>query len=248
MGVFIGEATMFYCPKCRRTYEDGSQRFCSGDGGRLLPALSATMNSAEGKKGVFSTLLGKAAKPTETDESLPPAPKFIKVEKTIQPNFPPLGSGRILTDEPKTSLEFEPVSETKPAVETKPTVEIKPAARLIKPSEIASGTASVGDRSINPTGRLAISWEKPNVLLGQTVKGRYQLTEKLGQDETGISYLAHDKLSPEKKVVVRVLMEEDADDLASRIFAEVEGEKENVEKVRIGGQSVIVAKGEVYLD
>lgn len=206
---------MFYCPKCRRTYEDGSQRFCSSDGGRLLPALSATMNSAEGKKGVFSTLLGKSTKPTEGDESLPPVPKFIKVEKTIQPNFPPSAAGAKVSAEPKISLEFEPVSEAKPAVET------KPAARMIKPSEIASGTASVGDRSINPTGRLAISWEKPNVLLGQTVKGRYQVTEKLGQDETSISYLAQDKLSPEKKVIVRVLMEEDAaDDLTSRIFAE----------------------------
>lgn len=205
---------MFYCPKCRRTYEDGSQRFCSSDGGRLLPALSATMNSAEGKKGVFSTLLGKAPKSTERDESLPTAPKFIKVEKTIQPNFPPLSTGKILPDEPKPSLEFEPLAEVKPAVETK-------TARLIKPSEIASGTASVGDRSVNPTGRLAISWEKPNVLLGQTVKGRYQVTEKLGQDETSISYLAQDKLSPEKQVIVRVLMEEDAaDDLTSRIFAE----------------------------
>lgn len=209
---------MFYCPKCRRTYEDGSQRFCSSDGGRLLPALSAAMNSAEGKKGVFSTLLGKAAKPTETDERLSSAPKFIKVEKTIQPNFPPLGANS--KAEPKPSLEFEPVAEAEPIVERQPAIETKPAARLIKPSEIASGTASVGDRSVNPTGRLAISWEKPNVLLGQTVKGRYQVTEKLGQDETGISYLAHDKLSPEKKVVVRVLMEEDADDLASRIFAE----------------------------
>ncbi|HEX8248318.1 MAG TPA: serine/threonine-protein kinase, partial [Pyrinomonadaceae bacterium] len=70
------------------------------------------------------------------------------------------------------------------------------------------------------TGRPASSWEKPNVLLGQTVKGRYQVTEKIGQDETSISYLAQDKLSPEKKVVVRVLMEEDTEDLASRIFAE----------------------------
>jgi trans-2,3-dihydro-3-hydroxyanthranilate isomerase len=34
----------------------------------------------------------------------------------------------------------------------------------------------------------------------------------------------------------------------SRIFAEVEGEKGNVRKVRIGGQSVIVAKGEVFFD
>jgi trans-2,3-dihydro-3-hydroxyanthranilate isomerase len=34
----------------------------------------------------------------------------------------------------------------------------------------------------------------------------------------------------------------------SRIFAEVTGEKGRVEKVKIGGRSVIVAKGEVFLD
>lgn len=220
---------MFYCPKCRRTYEDGSQRFCSNDGGRLLPALPATSKSGEGKKGVFSTLLGKTPqKRPETDESLAPAPKFIEAEQTIQTDFPPPPASEIFPFEPKAKFEFEPkpVEETKPAAETKPVAEIKPltetkpAARLIKPSEIASGTASVGDRSVNPTGRPAISWEKPNVLLGQTVKGRYQVTEKIGQDEASISYLAQDKLSPEKKVIVRVLMEEDTEDLASRIFAE----------------------------
>ena len=220
---------MFYCPKCRRTYEDGSQRFCSNDGGRLLPALPAASKSGEGKKGVFSTLLGKTPqKRPETDESLAPAPKFIEAEQTIQTDFPPPPASEIFPYEPKAKFEFEPkpVEETKPAAETrpvaeiKPATEIKPAARLIKPSEIASGTASVGDRSVNPTGRPAISWEKPNVLLGQTVKGRYQVTEKIGQDEASISYLAQDKLSPEKKVIVRVLMEEDTEDLASRIFAE----------------------------
>jgi len=34
----------------------------------------------------------------------------------------------------------------------------------------------------------------------------------------------------------------------SRIFADVTGEKERVEKVKIGGKSVVVAKGEIYLD
>lgn len=252
---------MLYCPKCRHTYEDGSQRFCSNDGGRLLPALPTTLKSAEGKKGVFSTLLAKAPKRAETDESVAPAPKFIKVEQTIQPDFSSPVASQALTTEPEIKLELEPAEtkptaktkpptaaespvETEPPKETKPTTiikpiaemklpaeakpaektkaaeETKPAARLIKPSEIASGTATVGDRSVNPTGRPAISWEKPNVLLGQTVKGRYQVTKKIGQDETSISYLAQDKLSPEKKVVVRVLMEEDAEDLASRIFAE----------------------------
>jgi serine/threonine protein kinase len=232
MGIFIGEATMFYCPKCRRTYEDGSQRFCSNDGGRLLPALSATIKTAEGKRGVFSTLLAKTAARAENDESLPPAPKFVKAEQKIHADFPPPATKEFFIIEPEAKLELEPKpkpettpTETKPTPEIKPPAEMKPqteikTARLIKPSEIASGTASVGDRSVNPSGRPAISWEKPNVLLGQIVKGRYQVTEKIGQDETSISYLAQDKLSPEKKVVVRVLMEEDTEDLASRIFAE----------------------------
>jgi predicted PhzF superfamily epimerase YddE/YHI9 len=34
----------------------------------------------------------------------------------------------------------------------------------------------------------------------------------------------------------------------SRIRAEVTGEKGNVEKVRIGGQSIVVAKGEVFFE
>ncbi len=233
---------MFYCPKCRRTYEDGSQRFCSNDGGRLLPALSASAGDAEGKKGVFSTLLAKSQKQAEAkaDESAAPAPKFIKVEQTIQPDFPPPPSAAANEpftplQQPKRKLEFEPkppAAETKPKTETRPktearppvenrpATEARPSARMIKPSEIASGTAKVGDRSVNPAGRAAISWENPDVLLGQTVKGRYRVTGKIGQDETGISYLAQDKLSPEKKVVVRVLMEEDTEDLASRIFAE----------------------------
>ncbi|MDQ3800196.1 MAG: protein kinase [Acidobacteriota bacterium] len=226
---------MFYCPKCRRTYEDGSQRFCSNDGGRLLPALSAPAGNAEGKRGVFSTLLAKSQKQAEArpaDENLAPAPKFIKVEQTIQPDFPPPAAANepfTPLQPPKRKLEFEPKpptpegkpkTEAKPPIETRPATEAKPSARMIKPSEIASGTAKVGDRSVNPAGRAAISWENPNVLLGQTVKGRYRVTEKIGQDETSVSYLAHDKLSPEKKVVVRVLMEEDAEDLASRIFAE----------------------------
>ena len=38
MIALTGNTIMLYCPKCRRTYEDGTQRFCDNDGGRLLPA------------------------------------------------------------------------------------------------------------------------------------------------------------------------------------------------------------------
>ena len=98
---------------------------------------------------------------------------------------------------------------------------VKPLARRVKPSEIPSGTASVGDRKSNPTGRLALTWENPKILLGQIVKGRYYIVEMLGEDEVSISYLAEDKIVPNKKAFVRVFMDEDADDnFSNRIFAE----------------------------
>ena len=61
MGVFSGEATMLYCPKCRQTYENGSQRFCSNDNSRLLPALSSTQGV--GGRNVFANLLTRKAPP-----------------------------------------------------------------------------------------------------------------------------------------------------------------------------------------
>lgn len=244
---------MLYCPKCRRTYDDGSQRFCSSDGGRLLPALSAANKTIEGKQGVFSRIISKTSSAPSVasrrvekigEKQPPPIPRSLITETESEPPQPPSTpapqtfSAPALTNEPQ-PVKRAPEASTQAASPTageifkieqelKPkfgtvSVEVKPTARLIKPSEIASGTASVGDRSANPTGRLPISWKNPDALIGQTVKGRYQVTEKINQDETIISFLALDKLSTEqeKKVVVRVLMDEDAaDDLAHRIYAE----------------------------
>ena len=97
----------------------------------------------------------------------------------------------------------------------------KPVARIIKPSEIPSGTAEIGNRQTNPTGRAALTWKNPQVLVGASVKGRYQILELLGEDESSISYLAADNLVPYKKVVVRVLMDEESDDeFIKTIYAE----------------------------
>lgn len=218
---------MLYCPKCRRSFEQGSHRFCPTDGGRLLPALQpATADDSDNggagnKAGVFSTVLARRSveKTTANDEKAslnppPPlsVPSFLKVERIVEPDLE--------TSAPKPPEIFAAEFEISPNVGPRAEIEDKPAARLIKPSEIASGTASVGDRSVNPAGRSAISRKNPDVLLGQTIKGRYRVAEKIAEDETSLVFLAEDQLTPDRRVVVRVLMEEDADDLASRIFAE----------------------------
>lgn len=188
---------MLYCPKCQHTYETGSQRFCNNDGTRLL--IASAGKSANQPGGVFSSLLGRNTPNIERDENLSPTPRYVPFEKPSMPDFL------------KPDIDFEAEIETP----------VKPVARLIRPNEIHSGTAEVGDRKANPTGRLALTWEQPKILFGQMVKGRYYIVDLLGQDEVSLSYLAEDKIIPDKKVFVRVFMDEDTSDtLANKIFAE----------------------------
>jgi serine/threonine protein kinase len=251
--IATGNTTMLYCPKCRRTYEDGTQRFCDNDGGRLLPAPSAQNSDSTGAGGVFSNLLGKTPIAGESDKKPNSAPRFVPLNKTEETDkkltsFPSVG--RLFQSEqflkPKTAssaeaedsileleplppaedsvLEFEPIRQSDETtaddfLEEAP----KPVPRLIKPSEIASGTADIGNRRTNPLGREALSWENPDALLGQTVKGRYQIVEELdADDEDSLIYLADDKIVAGKRVVVRVFMNDYSvvDEGEEKIFAE----------------------------
>ena len=224
------ENTMLYCPKCQQTYQDGVQRFCLNDGGRLLPAPTSG-NSANQSGGVFTNVVKRKNK-EENDEFAdaprfsqiafrPPSGKFFKSESKV--NLP-----ANIEPELELELEIEPLEskEPPPNVETQKEIEldlpeVKPASRVVRQNEIAGGQALLGDRKANPTGRIALTWENPQVLLKQTVKGRYYIIEKTGEDEAGINYLAEDRIVMNKKVVVRVLMDEDTDDTFIRnIFAE----------------------------
>ncbi len=252
---------MLYCPKCRRTYEDGIQRFCDNDGGRLLAAPSEQKSDSQ-TGGVFTNLLGKTRSSNDADKKINPAPRFIPLNKTEESDkkltsFPSVG--RIFQSEqflkPKTEdlseaedsileldplpfkeaeepvLEFEPfpkIKEKTPSIEVREKSEVqeetqKPLPRLINPSEIASGTGSVGNRQTNPLGREALSWDNTDALLGQTVKGRYLILEELAaDDEDSLIYLAEDQIFEGKKTVVRVFMQDNfgAGDFEEKIFAE----------------------------
>ncbi len=275
---------MLYCPKCQQTYEDGVQRFCLNDGGRLLPAPSSG-KSVNQPGGVFSGVVkrknseendefasaprfsqvafrpppGKIFKAEPKSETAPPEKRFepesatvIEPDVELELDFAPPVYPKVSVDsfdENDLELELEPlnsaasksvsepISEPEPALETEPETEkaeeqqaeneiqselpeAKPPRR-INPNEIATGTALLGDRKINPAGRSAVTWENPKVLHGQTVKGRYQIVEQIGADESAIDYLAEDKIVTGKKVVVRVLMDEDTEDaFSNNIFAE----------------------------
>lgn len=209
MAVATEERKMLYCPKCNATYQEGTQRFCSNDGSRLVSANVA--KSSSNSKGVFTSLLGMASSQNEKDEKL--GSNRPELNRREPPVFHTSFSSKVFRDDNLiVQKEEKPVQVP---IQTPP-----PVVRLVKPNEIASGTAEVGDRKINPTGRLALTWNNPGVLLGQTIKGRYYIIEKLDQDDSSIAYLAEDKIVANKNVVVRVLMEEKKDALLSKIFSE----------------------------
>lgn len=273
MASLVVEGKMLYCPKCQQTYDDGSQRFCNNDGGRLLPVSNAE-RSAGKTGGVFTNLLSRNAPNQERDEKLASIPRFVRAEPEQSPipaYTPPAQSRFFESDPDEIELELEspapppdeielelgppqaPVPEAPIANEprTGPLPEIletwpatsgaveperldiptpptenespfaRPLGRIIRPQDIPSGRAELGDRQSHPAGREALTWDNPDVMIGQIVKGRYLIFEKTGEDGSGISYLAEDKIVPNKNVMVRILMdEEDTDDFTNKIYAE----------------------------
>lgn len=211
MSISVVTEVMLYCPKCQSTYPAGSRRFCDNDGARLATAPNApTAAPTKPQGGVFTNLLGRTTPTNKTDEKLAATPKYVPFVPTPKPELPK-------PSKPTDVFELD-IPEKKELVD-KPIG--KPFTRIIKPSEIASGTAEIGNRQTNPTGRTALTWAKPDVLLGENVKGRYQIIKLVSKDDESLSYLAEDKLAFGKKVFVRVFMDESGtDDFSTQIFAE----------------------------
>jgi serine/threonine protein kinase len=225
--------TMNYCPKCQRSYENEAQRFCLSDGARLVPAPNSEKSKSK-TSGVFTNIIGRPTPIGKDEDKLASITRFVKTETapSPMPNFTPSDedsrvdeSSRVKNDE--VELELAPVSIVGDAAgleleldDFEPNQVFTKPARVVNPNEIPSGTAEARDPKTNPTGRTAFSRENPNVLLGQTIKGRYLLTDLLGVDETSVSYLAEDKINPPKKASVRVLTDENHDELTGALFAE----------------------------
>lgn len=169
MAVATVERKMLYCPKCNATYQEGTQRFCNNDGSRLVSGTSA--KSTAQSQGVFTSLLGRASSNNENDERI--IAKSSKPEIKA-PVFHTSFSSKVFKEDNLIIQKEESIVKSPVQV---PIQTSSPVVRLVKPNEIASGTAEIGDRKINPTGRLALTWDNPKVLLGQTIKGRYYVIE-----------------------------------------------------------------------
>lgn len=192
---------MLICPKCQKVYEDGAQRFCLNDGARLNPQ-NAKINPAQ-STGIFSGVLNKKGLFEERAElkNLPPKLLRTPVEQKVD------------AEKPEAEIKKTETEISKP--ETPQTF-----SKLIKPDEILSNQAPLGDRSVKPVGRVALSADNPNILLGQTVKGRYFVKSRISQTAHSIKYLATDKFNSDRKVIVKIFTGKlDGSDFSAKIFS-----------------------------
>lgn len=219
-----------YCPKCKQSFEEGSRRFCPTDGARLISEESPVRPVA----GVFANLIPKIEPVDEFDETLSDLPHFVVTDEEPQFSAPPVEIDDNvffeLDELDEDTLRDEDFFRPAPVVEPEPVLELElpspplpvppKATRKVSPFEIPAGHVDLGDQDRQSPFRLDFDSQDPESFVGRIVKGRYRVTEFLGGDESGLAYLADDKLSSDKLVLVRILLEDPADDIIGSILAE----------------------------
>lgn len=133
---------MLYCPKCQAMYEDGSQRFCTNEGARLLP-YTTSEKSDQSSKGVFTSILNKSSIKKENSAKVSESAKSGNAFSAFQPPK----SRFFKSDENESAEKEETVEENPPTVsksnepekeetETLKPIEPLPLAGIINPSKI----------------------------------------------------------------------------------------------------------------
>ena len=207
-----------YCPKCKEKFEQGSRRFCPTDGSRLLSESSGDQRGG----GVFANLIPKMDAISDLGERKSAVSEFVVVEPAA---FQPPA----VTDDAFFELEIDS-PERDPDIEfPKPTLSTpvshagqddRPVARKVNPYEIPAGHVDLGDAYRSPAFSADFDEEDPQSFVGRIVKGRYLVTEFLGGDETGLAFLGDDKIVNDKKVLVRILLGDEFDEIMDSIIAE----------------------------
>ncbi len=158
---------MLYCPKCQATYEDGTQRFCTNEGARLLP-YAASEKSVQSSKGVFSSILSKSSQKKEDSFSADSKSVIYKSQSTA---FQPPAKSKFFKGEEKdeTLKDSEPVAEeildVSEDVVQKKSFEPLPLARIINPSLIPEKQVASDKIFLkNPENKKVSDFEQRDVL------------------------------------------------------------------------------------
>lgn len=203
-----------HCPKCGQNYPDGFQRFCDTDGTRLVADASDRRPSA----GVFASILSKPQTHSTLNEPRSEVPSFVVSEGELPDAKLHLKDQQtaalFFDEEPELELESDVfVIEDAPAA--------KPFGRRIDPHEIPAGHVDLGERESIPAHLNEFDPEDPESFVGKTVKGRYLVTELIGEDNSHFSFLGEDRIVGDRRVVIHILVsDESVDEITRSIFDE----------------------------
>ncbi len=218
-----------YCPKCNQSFDEGSRRFCPSDGSRLISEL----NSVAGKtqEGIFASLIPQMSGINDLGTKLEDFPGvFVGDEEFNDEQVRTSGSEsdevffEMVDPEESGPRDFIEMG-TRPDLPPKPETTSSPISpvqvwRKIDPATIPEGHVDLANGYDAPDVFSDLDLAEPEKLVGQRVKGRYKVTEFLGGNETGITYLADDQIVAGKKVIVRVHTRNDDDEMMKSNLAE----------------------------
>lgn len=202
-----------HCPKCGQKFEEGSRRFCPTDGSRLS---SDTVSSTAREGGIFANLMPKLEGISDLDDSNRPTERLspIAADADMDDVFFELDDIKPELEEP---LFLDSAAQT---VEIPSMRDAKPLGRKVNPYEIPAGHVDLEDTARLQGVIADFDENNPDDFVGQTVKGRYKVSDFLGGDDTGLAYLADDKIVEDRKVLVRVLLDGEMDEMMESILAE----------------------------
>ena len=202
-----------YCPKCDQKFDEGSRRFCPTDGSRLV---SDSSSGAARKGGVFANLIPQMEGLSDLETTVPDNPREAKPEtRAPEPVMTTADQDEIFFELDDAKSAFIGEKEMSRSLNAPD----KPAVRKVNPYEIPAGHVDLESGRV-PAFAAEFDPDEPVMFVGRLVKGRYKVTEFLGDDEVGLTYLAEDQIVEDKKVLVRVLIAEEEDEIMRSILAE----------------------------
>lgn len=204
-----------YCPKCKETFAEGSRRFCPTDGARLV---SNTLGKSRPAGGIFANLIPKLEADSRFDERLSNIPTIAVSEPK------PRSEGKANTRKADADAVYPATDEL---IETEKfnTDNIGAPRSTRSPKKISSGEIPAGhvelkDELLPLEIFREFEIEDPEDFVGQLIKGRYKVVSFFGGDESRLAYLAEDSLIENKKVLLRILIEDEYDEIMGSILAE----------------------------
>lgn len=202
-----------HCPNCGQIYGEASQRFCDLDGARLVSSSGEAPRPA--KQRVFSTLLPIADINIATNTVADDEPLTFASEHDDSELFFESDDDDDLTHFSMTADEG--------AEEEAEQDEDRVFGRKVNPHEIPAGHIEIdddGERAYLSASEPVFDLDDPEAFVGCRVKGRYQVIEMLGEDDTGFAFLAEDRIVDDRRVMVRILTVEDLDEVTESILTE----------------------------